>query len=324
MPTPAPRPWTLEQMATIRARAEAIDATDSLSLLTFGNPIQHKMQTLSAKLLDQVQATAPKDAGAVLEDLVFALRSFTITTQDVRSAPNFWERLLRMSTPLAKLMMRFDGLRNHLDGVADALLHHEHALLQSVQHLDTLEADTAQQCARLDIEIAAGALKINDLTERLPHHTAHSNPFDTSRRHEPTGLHDAITALQQRVRDLRTTRDVATGTLASVRGLRDQHADLAQRLAHAIATTLPVWEDEMARAFTLEHQGASARTADQAHKVAVRAGMQQGHFDHDHLQRTHQALIDDLEQSLSLAQAHTDTAHRLLQHATTLAGTPHP
>lgn len=316
--------WTHEQMVAIRKRADGIDPSNTLGIMTFAAASQSQLQMISARMLSQVRATQGQAAGTVLGDMVFALKGFTITAHDARSLPTFWERVLHLSTPLAKLMMRFDGMRNHIDSITDTLLHHEHAILQNVHSLEALHTETLAHCEGLDIDIAAGSLKISDIdTVDLPLLRAQeqaAHPDQAALLLERIrALESARDSLSRRVHDLRITRQVALQTLAALRILQDNDRLLAERIATTLSTTLPLWEQQLAKALTLQTtqtalhatQEAIAHTqttlqastdALQASNTAVRADMARGVFDVQTIQEAHDRLIKAIEDSANLAQ----------------------
>jgi len=290
-PHAIPQPDDPRHYATIAQRAGAVGA-QHMEIMSFGGRAERALAQASTQMLALVQSSPTHAATEALRDLVELLGGLSISAEDLRAAPTFWERLFGRSTPLARLVMRFAMVRGAMDTTTDRLLRLEHDTTRTARSLEALIAPTTAHLEEVAIDTAALRLAA---TDAHAHMEAARNPFD------PDGealrrAADLHRTLEARAQDLARTHATGTQTLATLSLLHTAHIALAQHLHLTLTTSLPTWEAHLSAAFGTGMADAPAAPLDAA---AL-------HHQHEALRAAAQASLRAAEHSSQLGPAHTD------------------
>ena len=326
VPAAGPDPATRAEIDQIKA---SIDPADTQSIVRFGSEAQEGLQEISQRMLGDVRNKDVGPAGGHLRDMVTTLRGFSIGPGDARVEPRWWERLLRILTPGAKLYARFEKVRDQIDTISADLVRHEQTLIGDIASLDQLYDRTLDFYNKLALYIAAGKERLVDMEEsEIPALAKEAEGAADVKGGEGDGmlaaqrlrdLRAARDDLERRVHDLELTRQVTMQSLPSIRMIQENDKSLVTKINSTIVNTIPLWETQLAQALTIERSAQAARAVREAGDLTndlltanaenlresnrvVREEMERGVFDIEAVQKANDALVATIEDSLKIAE----------------------
>ena len=317
--TENPEEMDAERKAMVATLVQEIDIVDNNSLLFFGSKIQQDLTRISDNMLEGVRNKDVGPASDSLNDMVTMLRGFG--AEDLAKKPGFLARLFGTSKPVVKFIQRYESVRSQIDAIIDRLEGHKTQLLTDIVSLDRLYDSSLEYFRTLEIYIAAGEQKLQQLdTEEIP--AARKSAADDQAIVEAQSLHDMCGArdeLERRVHDLRLTRQVTMQALPGIRLVQENDKGLVRKIQSTIVNTIPLWRQQLAQAITIFRSGQAAETVEAATNLTnelleknaddlklanrqVRKQIERGVFDVEVVQRANKSLIETIQESLEIAQ----------------------
>ncbi|GAB1364243.1 toxic anion resistance protein [Rhodobacter sp.] len=312
-----------DKAAEIRKRMGELDISNTQSIISFGSAAQAELQVISQEMLQDVKNKDAGPAGDSLQNIVTAIRGFSVSELDLRRKASWWERLLGRTAPFAKFVARYEGVQSQIDKITEDLLGHEHKLLKDVKALDVLYAKTLDFYDELALYIAAGEAKLAEIDASVipakeAEIAAAAENDKVIKAQELRDLRAARDDLERRVHDLKLTRQVTMQSLPSIRLVQENDKSLVTKINSTLVNTVPLWETQLAQAVTIQRSQeaavavkrasdltnelleANARNLQETNRV-VRQEMERGVFDIETVKRANQTLIDTINESLAIA-----------------------
>ena len=312
-----------DKAAAIRKRMDELDISSTQSIISFGSSAQAELQVISQEMLQDVKNKDVGPAGDSLQNIVTAIRGFSVSELDLRRKASWWERLLGRTAPFAKFVARYEDVQGQIDRITEDLLGHEHKLLKDIKSLDVLYGKTLDFYDELALYIAAGEAKLAELDATvIPAKEAEiaAAPENDKviKAQELRDLRAARDDLERRVHDLKLTRQVTMQSLPSIRLVQENDKSLVTKINSTLVNTVPLWETQLAQAVTIQRSQeaavavkrasdltnelleANAKNLQETNRV-VRQEMERGVFDIETVKRANQALIDTINESLAIA-----------------------
>jgi uncharacterized protein YaaN involved in tellurite resistance len=312
-----------DKAAAIRKRMDELDISSTQSIISFGSSAQAELQVISQEMLQDVKNKDVGPAGDSLQNIVTAIRGFSVSELDLRRKASWWERLLGRTAPFAKFVARYEDVQGQIDRITEDLLGHEHRLLKDIKSLDVLYGKTLDFYDELALYIAAGEAKLAELDATvIPAKEAEiaAAPENDKviKAQELRDLRAARDDLERRVHDLKLTRQVTMQSLPSIRLVQENDKSLVTKINSTLVNTVPLWETQLAQAVTIQRSQeaavavkrasdltnelleANAKNLQETNRV-VRQEMERGVFDIETVKRANQALIDTINESLAIA-----------------------
>jgi uncharacterized protein YaaN involved in tellurite resistance len=295
-----------------------LDLGDSHSILFFGSRAQDELTTVSDRMLERVRNKDIGPAGNALNDMVVTLRGFDVGDLDPNRRPGLLGRLLGKGRDAAKLLQRYEAVRDQIDRITEELERHKTTLLIDIESLDRLYGANLDYFRTLELYIAAGDAKLRELdTEAVPAMEREATP-DTLAAQRLRDLRARRDDLERRVHDLRLTRQVTLQSLPSIRLVQDNDKALVGKINSTLVNTVPLWRQQLAQALTIHRSREAARTVAAAtdltndllranaenlrqSNAAARAEMERGVFDIEAVAEANRSLIGAIEDSLRIA-----------------------
>lgn len=297
-----------------------INLSDSNSILFYGSKAQERLTTISDNMLEGVRNKDVGPAGKDLNDMVTVLRGFDVAGMDPNKKPGFFARLFRRATPVVQFVQEYESVRRQIDTITDNLEDHKTKLLTDIASLDRLYDANLDYYHTLELYIAAGEARLQQLDEKdIPALAAEAqNTDDVLKAQQLRDLRTARDDLERRVHDLMLTRQVAMQSLPSIRMVQENDKGLVSKINSTLVNTVPLWRQQLAQAVTvfrsqeagksvkaatdltnelLEKNAETLRTANRE----VREQIERGVFDIDAVKRANENLIATIEESLQIA-----------------------
>ncbi len=327
-PAPAAEVTPLERASPqvseeIRKRMAEIDVSNTGSIVSFGSAAQTELQQISQSMLQGVRNKDVGPAGSALRDIVTTIRGFSTSELDVRRERSFWEKITGKAAPIAKFTARFEEVQGQIDRITDDLLKHEHQLLKDIESLDQLYDKTLAFYDELALYIAAGEAKLQELDgQAIPAKEAEVQAAGEEQAvmeaQELRDLRSARDDLERRVHDLKLTRQVTMQSLPSIRLVQENDKSLVTKINSTLVNTVPLWEQQLAQAITLQRSSDAASAVREANDLTndlltrnaenlrvanktIRTEMERGVFDIEAVRAANENLIATINESLQIA-----------------------
>jgi len=298
-----------------------LDLNDSHSVLFFGSQAQEQLTSVSDSMLERVRVKDVGPAGESLNDMVLTLRGFDLSGLDPNSKAGWFDRLLGKGRDAAKVLQRYEQVRDQIEDITTRLEQHKTGLLVDIESLDRLYAANLDYFHTLELYITAGGQKLQEMDEQLiPQQATVAEQSDnTLAAQHLRDLRAVRDDLERRVHDLRLTRQVTMQSLPSIRLVQENDKALVGKINSTLVNTLPLWRQQLAQALTIhrsrEAAGAVANATDLTNDLLranadnlrqanaeTRRQIERGVFDIEAISAANRTLIDTVEDSLRIAE----------------------
>lgn len=306
--------------AKVSALLAEIDLNDSHSVLFFGSRAQEQLTAVSDGMLARVRVKEVGPAGEALNDMVLTLRGFDLSGLDPNRKAGWFGRLLGKGRDAAKLLQRYEHVRDQIEDISARLERHKTGLMVDVESLDRLYASNLDYFHILELYIAAGEEKLRELDEQIIPQQAGAvdESDDTLAAQHLRDLRAVRDDLERRVHDLRLTRQVSMQSLPSIRLVQENDKALIGKINSTLVNTVPLWRQQLAQALTIHRSREAAEAVAAASDLTndllranadnlrqanaeTRRQIERGVFDIEAVSEANKTLIATIEDSLRIA-----------------------
>ncbi len=311
--------------AKVKSLLAELDLNDSHSVLFFGSSAQEQLTTVSDSMLERVRVKEVGPAGDALNDMVLTLRGFDLSGLDPNHKTGWFGRLLGKGRDAAKVLQRYEHVRDQIEDITGRLEQHKTGLMVDVESLDRLYAANLDYFHTLELYIAAGEEKLRELDELvIPQHAAAVDDSDnTLAAQKLRDLRAIRDDLDRRVHDLRLTRQVTMQSLPSIRLVQENDKALVGKINSTLVNTVPLWRQQLAQALTIHRSreaGEAVAAASDLTNDLLRANadnlrqanaqtrlqIERGVYDIEAVSEANRTLIATIEDSLRIADEGRD------------------
>jgi uncharacterized protein YaaN involved in tellurite resistance len=315
------RPARPPERADLVPLLAELDLNDSHSVLFFGSRAQEQLTTVSDSMLERVRVKDVGPAGEALNDMVLTLRGFDVTGLDPNRKLSWLDRLTGKGRDAAKLLQRYEQVRDQIAGITEELERHKTGLLVDIEALDRLYAANLDYFHTLELYIAAGEAKLEELDRQMIPEavTAMEQGGDALTAQRLRDLRALRDDLERRVHDLRLTRQVTMQSLPSIRLVQENDKALVGKINSTLVNTVPLWRQQLAQAVTIHRSRETAATVAAATDLTndllranaenlreanleTRKQIERGVFDIEAVAEANRNLIAAIEDSLRIAE----------------------
>jgi uncharacterized protein YaaN involved in tellurite resistance len=243
-----------------------IDLADSNAVLFFGSQAQEQLTELSEQMLENVRTKEAGPAGDLLAQMVGKLKDLDVAGLDPNAKTGFIGRLFGMKNQVERYIERYDTVKDQIEDTAVALEKHKTQLLTDITRLDKLYDANLDYFRTLELYIAAGRAKLQELdAETIPaQEQAVAGDEDVMAAQKLRDLRAVRDDLERRVHDLLLTRQVTMQSLPSVRLVQENDKALVTKINSVLANTVPLWKQQLAQAVTIYRSGEAAKAVKEA------------------------------------------------------------
>lgn len=303
--------------AAVTARLAELDLADTHSVLFFGSRAQDDLTRISDSMLERVRNKDLGTASGALNDMVSTLRGFELDAASADDKPSWFGRLFGKTRGAARLLQRYEHVRDQIEDASVRLERHKTELLIDVETLDRLYEANLEYFRDLESYIAAGEAKLMELDSRLEADTA-AAVGDSLEAQVLSDLRAVRDDLGRRVHDLRLTRQVTLQSLPGIRLVQENDKALIGKIDSTLVNTVPLWRQQLARALTIKRARDAAASVAAANDLTnellranaenlrdanreIREQVERGVFDIDAIAEANQLLIESIEDGLQIA-----------------------
>jgi uncharacterized protein YaaN involved in tellurite resistance len=288
-------------------------------------------------MLDQVQKKDIGEIGDILNDLMRKLDQ--VNPEELApEKKNFFSRMFgKISNSVQEILSKYQKTSAQIDRISVKLDLSKKTLLKDIQMLEQLYEKNKDYFHALNIYIAAGELKVEELqTRTIP---------ELKKKAEETGdqmafqeVNDMIQftdRLEKRLHDLKLSRQITIQSAPQIRLIQNTNQTLAEKIQSSIMTAIPLWKNQIAIALTLirqrhavEAQKQVSKTTNElllrnaemlkANTVETAQENERGLVDIETLKKTQESLVSTLEETLRIQQEGRAKRHQAEQELVTM------
>ena len=298
--------------------AKQIDEQNMSAVIAYGSNAQKKLSEFSHGMLNKVQLKDTGEIADVLTDLMHQLESSN--PRDLTASPNIFQKFFgKIKASIAETQARYQKIGTAIDRVAIRLEREKNELLNDNLMLEQLYQKNKDYFEALNLYIAAGELKMQELQEEIipaaiEKAKASGDQMDVQTVND---LNQFLDRLDKRTHDLRLTRQMTVQQAPQIRMIQNTNQALAEKIQVSVHTAIPLWENQVMIALTLLRQQNAAvsqrqvsqttndllkRNADMLKQSAIDTAREseRGVIDIETLQHTQNSLIETIEQTLEI------------------------
>ncbi len=309
-----------EEQSKLEKALSELDFNNRNSIIYFGASAQEELDEISNRMIDGVKNKDTGAAGAVLNEMVAAIKGFDIEELDPNKKLPWYSKLFGGVKPLTKFIQGYENVRDQIDMIANNLEEHKSKLMTDVVSLDKLYEANLEYFRKLELYIEAGEIKKKELAEKIiPTYEEKAKDNDMMAIQELKEIRAFADDLERRVHDLRLSRQVAMQSLPSIRLIQENDKSLINKISSTLVNTVPLWRNQLAQTVTIFRSHESAKALKDASDLTnelleknaeglreankeVRTQMERGVFDIESIKIANATLIETLNDSLQIAE----------------------
>ena len=319
-----------EEQSQLEKALSELDFKNRTSIIYFGASAQEELDSISNRMIDGVKNKDTGAAGAVLNEMVAAIKGFDIEELNPNKSLPWYAKLFGGVKPLTKFIQGYEEVRDQIDMIANNLEEHKSTLMRDVVSLDKLYEANLDYFRKLELYIKAGEMKKEELAnDIIPEYEERAKESKMMAIQELKEIRAFGEDLERRVHDLRLSRQVSMQSLPSIRLIQDNDKSLINKIASTLVNTVPLWRNQLAQTVTIfrSHESAKALkdAADLTNELLernaeglrdanrdIRTQMERGVFDIESIKIANNTLIATLNDSLEIADAGKDARVKAL------------
>lgn len=310
-----------ERQEQARKLATQIDDSDVDAVLNYGAAAQQKIGDFSHSVLNHVQTQETGHIGETLNDLMFRLKESN--PDDLRADnPNVFKRMFRkINRSIYETTAKYQKIGAQVDKIAVKLDKEKDMLLKDNEMLDSLYEKNLDYHQALNVYIAAGELRIEELqNESIPavmkKAETSTDQMDVQRVND---LNQFLNRLEKRVHDLKIARQMTIQQAPQIRMIQNTNQALSEKIQTSINTAIPLWKNQIVIALTLLRQKEAVTAQRQVSEttnemlsknsemlkqssIETARENERSVIDIETLEKTQTDLIETLEETLSIQQ----------------------
>ncbi|MFD1671149.1 toxic anion resistance protein [Agrilactobacillus yilanensis] len=315
------RKLTPDEQQKAQDLAHSIDETNTTSVINYGAQAQKQLGDFSQNILNKVQSQDTGAIGDALTDLMYRLNE--ANPDELRAEDNnIFKRMFgKVKRSIYEVQGKYQKIGAQIDSIGSRLNVEKDGLLKDNVTMEELYQQNKTYFQALNIYIAAGQLKAQELDEKLiPEAQAKAQASgDQLDVQAVNDLNQFKDRLEKRTYDLELAKQVTLQQAPQIRLIQNTNQALAEKIQASINTAIPLWKNQVAIALTLLRQKdavtaqrqVSETTNDLLKKNSEMLKMssietarenERGVVDIETLQKTQNDLIETLQETLKIQQ----------------------
>ena len=237
---------------------KSLVVTDINSIANYGSDLQNTMSKYSNDFLTAVRGSNGGEIGELITNLLGELNYIDI---DELEAPSKLKKLIRRIPVLNKLVAnvdkmlhKYDSITQNVDSLTQKITATRLASLRDNNALQTMFDNNIAYGKQIEELIIAGKIKSDEIKKQIEEMQSNPNQYES---HEIQDAMEFSNNLDRRLNDLLTLRYVIKQSLPQIRTVQYNNIAVADKAQSIIATTIPVWKNQLSIAVALHNQQAN-------------------------------------------------------------------
>lgn len=310
-----------ENRAKAYQLAEQIDPKNHQAMITYGTQAQGKLLSFSHSMLEHVQKKDVGEIGDIISDLMKQLNHVSPDELSVEK-PSFFSKVFgRVSGSIQEVLSKYQKTGAQIDRISVKLDRSKNVLLSDIGMLEKLYETNKEYFNALNIYIAAGEIKLEELHEKtIPSlKKAAQETNDQMKFQEVNDMIQFADRLDKRLHDLKLSREITIQSAPQIRLIQNTNQALVEKIQSSIVTAIPLWKNQVAIALTLirqrhavEAQKKVSKTTNElllknaemlkTNTIETARENERGLVDIETLKKTQENLISTLEETLRIQE----------------------
>jgi uncharacterized protein YaaN involved in tellurite resistance len=207
-------------------------------------------------MLNHVQAQDIGPMGVSLTELMYRLNEASPSELEARDSNIFRKMFGKVKQSVYEVTAKYQKIGAQIDKIAVKLDKEKNGLLQDNLMLEQLYNKNKDYFDALNIYIAAGEVKIEELEmvtipEAMKVAEASGDQMDAQIVND---LNQFVDRLEKRTYDLKLARQITIQQAPQIRLIQNTNQALAEKIQASINTAIPLWKNQVAIALTLLRQ----------------------------------------------------------------------
>jgi len=301
--------------------AKQIDPANHQAVIAYGTHAQSQLLNFSSSMLDHVQSKDIGPIGDILNDLMSKLRDVNPDELSPEKKNFFAKMFGRISNSIQEVMSKYQKTGAQIDRITVKLNQSKQTLIDDLKMLEQLYEKNKEYFHALNIYIAAGELKIEELTTKtIPDLKKKAEALgDQMTYQEVNDMVQFADRLEKRLYDLKLSRQITIQSAPQIRMIQNTNQALAEKIQTSIMTAIPLWKNQIAIALTLIRQRQAVEAQKQVSKttndlllknaemlktntIETARENERGLVDIETLKKTQSNLITTLEETIKIQQ----------------------
>lgn len=299
--------------------AAQIDPKNQQSITLYGTEAQSKLTQFSHSMLEHVKNNNVGEIGEILNDLMKKLEQ--VDPEELQPEKRgFFARVFgKVSRSINEILSKYQKTGAQIDRITVKLDHCKNTLMSDNALLEKLYEKNKEYFLALNIYIAAGELKLEELhTKIIPELKKKAEETDNQMLYqEVNDMVQFAERLEKRIHDLKLSRQITIQTAPQIRLIQNTNQQLVEKIQSSIMTAIPLWKNQIAIALTLIRQKkavAAQRQVSQTtnelllknaemlktNTIETARENERGLVDIETLKKTQEHLISTLEETLRI------------------------
>jgi uncharacterized protein YaaN involved in tellurite resistance len=301
--------------------AKQIDPTNHQAMISYGTQAQGKLLSFSHSMLEQVQKDDIGEVGQIIHDLMKRLNDVNPEELSMQRQSFFSRMFGKISSSIQEVLSRYQKTGAQIDRISVKLERSKNVLLTDIKLLEHLYETNKEYFHALNIYIAAGELKIEELNEvTIPAlRKLAEESQDQMKFQEVNDMIQFADRLDKRLYDLKLSREITIQSAPQIRLIQNTNQTLVEKIQSSIMTAIPLWKNQVAIALTLIRQRHAVEAQKQVSKttnelllknaemlktntIETARENERGIVDIETLKKTQESLISTLEETLRIQE----------------------
>lgn len=301
--------------------AKQIDPKNHQAMISYGTPAQSKLLSFSHTMLEHVQKKDVGEVGEIINELMKKFNDVNPDELKLEKASLFARVFGKLSGSVQEVLSKYQKTGAQIDRISVKLERSKNLLMTDIVMLDKLYESNKEYFHALNVYIAAGELKLEELHEKIiPEMKKMAQETnDQMKFQEVNDMIQFADRLDKRLYDLKLSREITIQSAPQIRLIQNTNQALAEKIQSSIMTAIPLWKNQVAIALTLIRQRhaveaqkkVSKTTNDLLLKNAEMLKMntietarenERGLVDIETLKKTQESLISTLEETLRIQE----------------------
>ncbi|CAM3955878.1 toxic anion resistance protein [Mesobacillus thioparans] len=301
--------------------AEQIDPKNHQAMIQYGTQAQGKLLTFSHAMLEHVQKKDVGEVGEIINDLMKHLNDMNPEELSAEKQSFFARMFGKISGSVQEILSKYQKTGAQIDRISVKLDRSKNVLLSDIGMLEKLYETNKEYFNALNIYIAAGELKLEELHGKtIPElKKAAEASQDQMKFQEVNDMIQFADRLDKRLYDLKLSREITIQSAPQIRLIQNTNQALVEKIQSSIVTAIPLWKNQVAIALTLIRQRHAVEAQKQVSKttnelllknaemlktntIETAKENERGIVDIETLKKTQENLITTLEETLRIQE----------------------
>jgi uncharacterized protein YaaN involved in tellurite resistance len=232
--------------------------TDINSISNYGADLQNTMGKYSNDFLTAVRGSNGGEIGELINNLLGELNYIDV---DELKAPSTFQKFIRnipilnkLVANVEKMLHKYDSITKNIDSLTQKITATRLASLRDNNALQSMFENNIAYGKQIEDLIIAGKIKSEEVKKQLAEMQANSDQYES---HEIQDVMEFQNNLDRRLNDLLMLRYVIKQSLPQIRTVQYNNIAVADKAQTIIATTIPVWKNQLSIAVALHNQQAN-------------------------------------------------------------------